>query len=69
MIFLSVIASDLVHLLPISLLKRISIIPIFLILIGCSKPLNDVKTLMQSYERLDIRKRAEEITNSELDDL
>ena len=47
MMFLSVMASDLVHLLPISLLKRISIIPIFLILIGCSKPLNKESVVIQ----------------------
>ena len=47
MMFLSVMASDLVHLLPISLLKRISIIPIFLILIGCSKPLNKASVVIQ----------------------
>jgi len=37
--FFSFIPSDLIHILPIPLLKRLSIIPIFLILIGCSKPL------------------------------
>ena len=35
----SVAPSDLVHLLPTPLLKRLSIIPIFIILIGCSTPL------------------------------
>ena len=38
-IFFPVIPTDLVHFCPISLLKRISIIPVFLILIGCSIPL------------------------------
>ena len=47
MMFLSVMASDLLHLLPISLLKRISIIPIFLILIGCSKHLNKESVVIQ----------------------
>ena len=37
--FLSVITTDLIHILPIPLLKRLSIIPIFLIFIGCSKSL------------------------------
>ena len=47
MMFLSVMASDLVHLLPVSLLKRISIIPIFLILIGCSNPLRKDSVAIQ----------------------
>ena len=37
--FFLVIPTDLVHFCLIALLKRISIIPILLILIGCSKPL------------------------------
>ena len=47
MIGTSVSQINLLHFCLISLLKRISIIPIFLILIGCSKPLNKESVVIQ----------------------